>query len=146
MRWRILRFSGALLAIALGGCGPIGWTRVTVNRPLQSADVAFIVPQRTTFDEVMARLGAPDEIVRSAGDGLAAHYTASDSRSFGVNLGWPLRFVAPVSFVPHQFTLSGRGIGSKSFEVAFDARGIVTYAAFLPGASAARYRFWPFGE
>lgn len=132
------------LGLGLGGCGgPIGWIRVTVNRPLRAQDVAFVVPRETTWDEVMRRLGAPDGLVRS-GDGVAADYFSSDSRSFRVNFGWPLRFIAPISYAPHDFALGGQGSGSRSFQVAFDAQGVVTHAAFVSGAAASRYRVWPF--
>lgn len=140
-----LLLAGLLAAGALGGCGPIGWTRVTLNRPLQPQDVAFIEPRRTTWDEVMGRLGAPDGLIRTA-DGLAADYISSDGRSFSVNLGWPLNFVTPISYVPHDFSLGGRGIGTRTFEVAFDAHGIVVYAAFVPGGPASQYRAWPFSS
>lgn len=46
-----LRIAGALAAsgLSLVGCGPIGWTRVTINRPHHAQDVAFIVPHQTTW-------------------------------------------------------------------------------------------------
>jgi hypothetical protein len=144
---RYPRVAGALLAsvLSLVGCGPIGWTRVTVNRPLHAQDVAFIVPHLTTWDEVTRRLGAPDALLRT-GEGLAADYFYSDSKSFSVNFGWPLGFVTPVSYLPHSFVLGGQGMGIPAFQVAFDARGVVTYTGFLPGASASQYRLWPFSS
>jgi hypothetical protein len=137
--------AAALVAsgLALGGCGPIGWTRVTVNHPFQAQDVAFVVPRQTTWDEVTRRLGAPDELIRT-GDGLAADYFSADSRSFRVNFGWPLGFIAPVSYAPHDFTLGAQGIGTRTFQVAFDAQGVVVHAGFIPGAPASQYRLWPF--
>jgi hypothetical protein len=147
--WHSLPLLLAVLAcggVGLGGCGgPIGWVRVTVNHPLQPQDVAFIVPRHTRWDEVTRRLGAPDQIVRTA-DGVAMDYRSSDGKSFRVNFGWPLGFVAPVSYAPHDFTLSGQGIGSHTFEVAFDAQDVVVYAAFVPGAPASKYRLWPFSS
>jgi hypothetical protein len=143
----LLLLTGVLIGggLGLGGCrGPIGWTRVTVNQPLRPQDVAFIVPRQTTWDEVTARLGAPDQLVRT-GDGLALNYVSSDGKSFGVNFGWPLGFITPISYVPHDFRLGGQGVGSRTFQVAFDAHDIVVYARFLPGAPASQYRVWPFG-
>jgi hypothetical protein len=147
-RWRSSSLLLAALAGGLGlaGCGgPFGWVRVTVNRPLKPQDVAFIVPHRTRWDEITRRLGAPDELVRTA-DGVAADYLCSDGKSFRVNFGWPLGFVAPVSYAPHDFTLGGQGIGSRTFEVAFDARDVVVYAGFVPGAPASKFRLWPFSS
>lgn len=140
---------GALAAVAvllLAGCGPVGWTRVTVNRPLKPGDVAFIVPRKTTFTEVTRRLGVPDDIERGLRRGIIAEYVSSDSRSFSVNFGWPLNFIGPVSEVPHSFVLGGRGIGTHTFEVSFDRDDVVVYAGFLPGAPASQYRVWPFGS
>lgn len=136
----------AASGLGLAGCGgPFGWTRATLNRPLHPADVAFIVPRETTWSEVTERLGAPDDLVRT-GDGVAADYVSRDSRSFSINFGWPLNFVAPVSYAPHDLVLGGRGVGNRTFEVAFDAHGIVTYAGFVSDAAASQYRLWPFSS
>jgi hypothetical protein len=131
------------IGLALAGCGPIGWTRVTVNRPLSAREVSFIVPGATKWSEVMSRLGAPDELIDTC-NGIVADYFYSDSKSFDINFGWPLTFIPAASHAPHSFALGGRGIGTNSFQVTFDARGVVQYAAFSRGQAAAPYRLWPF--
>jgi hypothetical protein len=64
--------------------------------------------------------------------------------SFSINFGWPLGFFSPTAYLPHDFVLGGEGIGSHTFEVAFDAQGLVAFAGFLPGRLAAQYKLWPF--
>lgn len=137
------RAACALIALALAGCGPIGWTRVSVNRPLAPAQIAFIVPGTTSWDEVTQRLGAPDGLAATT-DGTVIDYRYSDSKSFSVDFGWPLNFVSPISYFPHELVLGGQGIGLRTFEVAFDARGVVAHAGFLRGEGAAEYKVWPF--
>ena len=139
-----LRVAAAIIAaLTAAGCGPIGWIRVTVNHPLDSRDVAFIVPGQTAWSEVTRRLGAPDRLA-AAGNGLAADYLYSDGKSFNVNLGWPLGFFGPASYAPHSLVLGAQGITTHTFQVAVDSRGIVQYAAFRGEETAARYRLWPF--
>jgi hypothetical protein len=137
------RFAPCLLvlAVALGaaGCDPISWTRVTLNQPLKATDVAFIVPGTTTLDEVVA----PDELLGTR-DGLATNYLYEDAKYFRVNLGWPLNFVTPVSYAPHDLVFANSTAGFDTFQVAVDSRGVVRYAAFFRGAAAARYRAPPF--
>jgi hypothetical protein len=142
---RSLRKAAAIVAIGLSvaGCGPIGWIRVTTNHPLAAREVAFIVPGRTTWAEVTSRLGAPNRIT-AIEEGLVADYVYSDGRSFRINFGWPLGFVTPVSYAPHDLVLGGQGIGVGTFEVAFGPRGVVRYADFRRGKGASQYRLWPF--
>ena len=138
-RWAI----AALASLCVAGCDPISWTRVTLNHPLKADDVAFIVPGRTKLDEVVARLGAPDELVE-AKDGFAANYLYRDAKYFRVNLGWPLGFVSPTAYLPHDFVLERSASGADKFQVAFDERAVVRYAGFFRGAEAAKYKAWPF--
>jgi hypothetical protein len=142
-RWP--RLTGTILAIGLNvaGWGPIGWVRVTVNHPLDAREVAFIVPGRTTWDDVTNRFGAPDRLV-SGRDGLIADYLYSDTRYFRIDPGWPLGFVGPVSYAPHSFALSVEGIGIQTFQVAFNSREVVKYAGFRRGEATSQYRLTPF--
>jgi len=137
-----------ILALGLGltGCGPIAWTRVTINRPIKPRDVAFIVPGRTKWDEVMQNLGAPNELVKAPDDGVVAHYYYWDSKRFGFDLGWPLGFFLPpgASEAPHEMDFGNSGIGMDTFEVAFDGSGIVQYDGFSHANAAARFKGLPF--
>jgi len=133
----------AILVLSAAGCTPISWTRVTINRPLHPADVAFIKPGNTNWSTVMARLGAPNDLIPSA-DGIVANYYYYDGKHFGVDFGYPLNFVGPLSYAPHSMVLRNLGVGSDEFQVAFDTHGVVQYAAFSSGSAAAKYKLWPF--
>jgi hypothetical protein len=117
---------------------------VSVNRPLTAADVGFIVPGRTSWHEVTERLGAPDDLVGTR-EGFLAAYSDYDSRSFRINFGWPLGFVAPF-YAPHDLATGGQGIGVRTFAVAFDEKGIARFADFVRGEAGSRYQVWPFDE
>src|SRR5690348_13249956 len=113
----------ALAALCLAGCDPISWTRVTLNQPLAVTDVAFIVPGHTRLDEVVARLGAPDQLV-AAGDGFAVNYLYGDSKDFAVNFGWPFAFVSPPSYLRPDFVLGNTVGGGGGFQFALVWRSV----------------------
>jgi hypothetical protein len=147
----VLRFGRLvtlIMALNLGmiSCGPIAWTRITINRPMKPKDVAFIVPGRTKWDEVIKNLGAPNELVKAPDDGVVAGYYYCDSKHFGLDLGWPLGFFLPpgASEAPHEMDFGNSGIGIDTFEVAFDANGIVQYDGFSRANGAARFKGVPF--
>ena len=141
-RWRAIAAIAAGLSAA--GCDPISWTRLTLNHPLKAEEVGFIVPGSTRLDEVVARLGAPDQLIGTRG-GMAANYLYEDAKYFRVNFGWPLGFVSPIAYAPHDLVVANNALSADTFQVAFDARGVVQYAGFFRGA-AARYKAWPFDE
>lgn len=130
-------------ALGIAGCDPLSWTRVTLNSPLKADEVAFIVPGRTKLADVVGRLGAPDELIGTH-NGFAANYLYHDAKYFRVNFGWPLGFVDPLSYAPHDLVLGNSALGADTFQVAFDARGVVRYAGFFRGAAAAQFKMWPF--
>lgn len=140
-RWAL----AALAGVSVAGCDPISWTRVTLNHPLNADEVAFIVPGQTKLDEVVARLGAPDQLVGTRG-GFAANYLYRDAKYFRVNFGWPLGFVSPTAYLPHDFVLERSASGADTFQVAFDSRSVVRYAGFFRGAAGAQYKAWPFED
>lgn len=138
---RLFLCSCNLLPVLLAGCGFITMAHITVNDPIGQEDVAFIIPGRTTFSEVVERLGAPDELV-GAEEGAVVFYHFRDAKYSRVNFGWPLRFWTPVQ---PDFIFSGAGFGTDVFQIAFDHDWIVQYHSFakhVPPAS--RYNPWPF--
>jgi hypothetical protein len=139
------RVARLLAALALTGCGPISWTRVTLNRPLQPKDVAFIKPGHTNLNEVIERLGAPNELSATP-DGMVANYYYYDSRRFDVDFGWPAGFFLPAgaSAAPHQMEFTNSGIRANTFEVAFDSSGVVEHDGFSHSASVLRLKGSPF--
>jgi len=106
-----------------------GWTRVTINRPLKPQDVAFIAPGKTKWNDVIKRLGAPNQLIMTS-SGIVANYYYYDGRHFGTDFGWPLGFLGPVSLAPHSMILRKAGVGVDTFEVGFDSAGTVEYDSF----------------
>ncbi len=140
---RLLGVCSMLLALA--GCfrGPIVWQRLSLNDPIAPEEVAFIQEGRTSLSEVAARLGAPDEIVKSK-QRIVARYHFTDGKYFRVDFGWGLRFLVPV-FSP-DMVLGGGGFGTDVFEVACDSRMIVQQYAFAYHVNSSVFRFWPYGD
>jgi hypothetical protein len=136
----------AALSVAVSGCGILSWTRVTINEPLSDTDAAFIVPGQTPVAEVVAHLGAPEDMVLSE-DGAVVRYYYRDIKYFRANYGWPLQFIsAAVSLIPHDLIAEGGGLGTDVLQVAFDLEWKVKHYAFGRHAKATRYRPWPFGD
>lgn len=136
----------AAVSLAVAGCGVLSWTRVTINAPLSDQDAAFMVPGQTPAAEVVARLGAPDEMVLGE-DGAVVRYYYRDIKYFRANYGWPLQFISPaVSLIPHDLITAGGGFGTDVLQVAFDSQWKVKHYAFGRHIEATRYRPWPFGD
>lgn len=132
--------------LALAGCAPITWVRVTLNRPLSEKDVNFIEPGTTTWDQVIAHLGAPSGLSETP-RGLRATYDYYDARRFDVDFGTLAGYFLPpgASEAPHQFDFTNSGAGTNTFQVTFDSsHGIVEYAGFSRDISAAQFKTSPF--
>jgi hypothetical protein len=136
-----------ILAISLStaGCGPFGWTRLTLNRPLDAQDVVFITPGKTTWREVMQRLGAPSDISGTSTD-IIANYYYYDGKFFSIDFLYGLNFFAPASAAPHSVVFRNAGFGPDTFQVAFDDNGVVEYKGFAHGSGVPQYRVWPFSN
>lgn len=126
--------------ISVTGCGLMTWSRLSLNDPIKPDDVAFIVAGQTTFAQVVAQLGAPDQLT-GVKDGAVARYQFRDAKYFRINLGWPLRFFLPEN---PDFVLANTGLGADIFQVTFDRGWVVQQHAFAKHQEAARYRLWPF--
>src|SRR2546426_7622000 len=85
-----------IVMLTLTGCGFFSTARVTVNDPIQPDDMVFIVPGKTTFMEVVAQLGTPDELTGMA-HGAVVVYHFRDAKYSRINFGWPSHFFLPVS-------------------------------------------------
>ena len=136
----------AALSVAVSGCGFLSWTRVTINEQLSDKDAAFMVTGQTPVAEVVAQLGAPDEMMLSE-DGAVVRYYYRDIKYFKVNLGWPLQFISAIaSLIPHDLIAEGGGLGTDVLQVVFNSEWKVKHYAFGRHAEATRYRPWPFGD
>jgi hypothetical protein len=116
-------FLAAILGLSPLGCNVV---RITLNRPITPADVAFIVPGRTTLADVVAKLGAPDSITQSD-TGLVATYRFLDLKYSRVNLGW---LAKPWTPVDPDFIFSRTGLGVDAFEVLCDPKWVVVHQGF----------------
>jgi len=139
------RFSPYLLSVTLAlveasGCAvPRGDLGMSFNEK----GISAIKKGSATQADVVRLLGAPDRLVETH-DELIADYVYSDGKDFRINFGWPLGFISPVSYAPHDLALSGEGIGIQTFQVAFDSREVVQYADFRRGEAASQYQLSPF--
>jgi hypothetical protein len=127
-------------AISVAGCGFVSWTRVSINDPIRDQDVAFIVPGKTTFQQIQARLGAPSLLSKTNGHMIARYYFL-DAKYFRINWGWPLRLVIPY---PPDLVMSRAGLAADAFMVVFDAQEVAQSHAFTRHKAAVDYRLWPF--
>ncbi len=125
---------------ALSGCGFISFTRLSVNDLIRPDDVTFIVTGKTTFAEVIEKLGVPDELT-SLDEGVMTAYHFRDAKYLRVNYGWALRYWSPVT---PDLVLGGGGLGTDMFLIVLDPDWVVRQHAFAHHVQASRYKPWPF--
>ena len=125
------------VALTLDSCQ---WRRLTVNDPIRPEDVAFIRHGQTTLAEVVAKLGAPDEM-SGTDDAMVARYRFRDGKYFKIDMGRLLAFWSPVT--PEMSMARGQ-VETDVFQVVTDARGIVQEHAFAFQSPATRFNPWPF--
>jgi hypothetical protein len=100
--------------------------RITLNTPLTSEDVAFIIPGQTTLPEVLDRLGSPDSL-NDSNLGMISVYRFLDMKYARVNFGWLAR---PWSPVDPDLIFSRAGFGADAFQVLYDSNGVVIQHSF----------------
>ncbi len=143
MRHLIGSFVLWLSLMALTGCGPLIWQRLTVNQPITKDQVAFIQGGTTRLAEVAKELGSPDEILNLK-NRVVARYHFIDTKYFRVNFGWGLRFFIP--YYTPDLVLSGGGAGTDVFDVACDSQLVVQETAFAFHKSSSQFHLWPFED
>jgi len=129
------------LLFSMSGCGLASFTRLCLNDPITPEHVAFISPGQTTFAQVVAKLGAPDELVALDDQGVVAFYHFLDAKYARINYGWPLQFISPVSV---DMIMAGGGLGADMFEVIFDTHWVAKQHTFAKHVQASHYTLWPF--
>ncbi|MFO0731630.1 MAG: hypothetical protein U0361_11695 [Nitrospiraceae bacterium] len=116
--------------------------RATLNDIIRPEDVAFIVPERQRFPEVVKHLGALGSI-RSVDNRTVVRYHFLDTKYFTINITKPLPFIFPaIQLVPsdlYQLTFTGGGSGTEELQVEFDRDWVVVYYAFAHHQQASRY-------
>ena len=137
-----LALAALIVLLSLSGCGFATFSRLSFNDPIKPEDVAFIQPGQTTFSQVVAKLGTPDELTPlGEQDGAVASYHFLDAKYTRINYGWPIQFVSPVS---PEMIMAGGGLGTDVFQVVFDANWVARQHAFAKHVHANRHRLWPF--
>ena len=127
-----------ICAAIMAGCSV---RRVVVNDVIVPSTVTFIQSGMTTLPQVVAQLGAPDEILESE-FGLATIYQWSDTKASGVDFGFIARFFSPYS---PSMTLARTGIDMEQFHVHYDTQGIVRTFGFTRHEPVRPLLwFWPF--
>jgi len=119
------------------------WQRVALNQPFSVQDVSFIVDGDTRLQEVVERLGAPNQMF-SSNAGVVARYHFTDGKYFRVDYGWGFRFLIP--FYSPDLVLGGGGLGVDVFQVTFNDRWVVQEHGFALHAQSSAFRLWPFKE
>jgi len=126
-----------VIMLALSGCE---FRRIAINDPIRTDDVAFIVPGHTTRSEVVAKLGAPDEIAGSD-EQAVFRYRYRVAKAFRVDYGWFFLLFSPVA---PRMSIARGDLGTDVFQVAFDPNWVVQEHAFANQSPAARFNPWPF--
>ena len=127
-----------ICAAIMTGCSV---RRVVINDVIPPANVTFIQSGVTSLPQVVAQLGAPDEILESE-FGLATIYQWSDTKASGVDFGFIARFFSPYS---PSMTLARTGIDMEQFHVHYDLQGIVRTFGFTRHEPVRPLLwFWPF--
>ena len=103
-------------------------------------ELRFIEVGKTTSSEVVAQLGAPDEMA-GAGVDLVFRYQYAVTKMLRVDFGKILQIWMPVA---PAMILSRGETGFDAFQVVFDPRGIVREHAFTKHTRSRRFNFWPF--
>lgn len=114
--------------------------RVNFNEAIPADAITFINPGETTLQDVVDRLGAPEDIITTTGQ-FIAEFKWSTTRSSSLDFGHVFKVVSPVT---PSMTLSGTGINVERFLVICDDRLIVRSYAFGKVDEHALFEFWPF--
>ncbi|MBM4126839.1 MAG: hypothetical protein FJ247_05740 [Nitrospira sp.] len=126
-----------VLCLTISSCSV---RRVNFNEPIAGDALTFIKTGETTLQEVVDRLGPPEEIVTTTGQ-FIAEFKWSTTRSSSLDFGHVFKIVSPVT---PSMTLSGTGINVERFLVICDDRLIVRSYAFGKVDEHAFFEFWPF--
>jgi hypothetical protein len=73
--------------------------RVVVNHPFDPHRLETLIPGKSSLQDVVQILGAPDDISDKPDkpDGMVLRYRYANSKTMRVNFGWILRFILPVA-------------------------------------------------
>lgn len=126
-----------MVSLPFMGCNV---ARVTLNTTLTPESVAFIVPGKTTFTDVVTRLGAPDTIT-DADSGVVATYRFLDIKYSRVNFGW---LAKPWTPVDPDLIFSRTGLGVDEFQVFCNLDWVVVQQGFQRSLTRPPFHPYPF--
>ncbi len=127
----------AVLLFLTTGCD---FRRVVINDPLISASVQQLTPGKSTMQDVVAGLGAPDMIVEGR-NGLIFRYRYGDTKTMRVNFGWIARLFLPV-FPPIAL---GKGQNvTHILHVVLRPDLTFDHSVIQPPPKRPHFGFWPF--
>jgi len=126
-----------LISVLVMGCAV---RRVDFNTPIHAEALGFIQPGKTTLQQVVDRLGGPEDL-NTASNEILAEFRWSTTRSASLNLGYLFRFFSPVS---PSMTMSGTGIHIERLLITCDDQLVVRSYAFGKAGEHAFFEFWPF--
>jgi hypothetical protein len=128
-----------VLALMSAGCSV---RRVTYNETIAADRVQFIRTGQTTLQDIVDKLGAPEELTE-ADSGVIALYNWSDTKSAALDFGALFRLFSPYS---PTMTLAKTGIAPEQFMVVFDPQWTVRAYGFSrwPKDKDNIIWFWPF--
>jgi hypothetical protein len=126
-----------LMSALFIGCD---FRKVVVNDPIRPKDVAFIKSGKTTMQEVVIRLGAPDEILGTS-DRLWFQYHFKTTKFLRIDFGVLLRLWSPVT---PPLSIGRSNAGTDVFLIAFDPKWVTQDLSFPPPSETDKIGFWPF--
>ncbi|TKB59523.1 MAG: hypothetical protein E8D48_16050 [Nitrospira sp.] len=126
-----------MVSLPFMGCNV---ARVTLNTTLTPESVAFIVPGKTTFTDVVTRLGAP-ETITDADSGVVATYRFLDIKYSRVNFGW---LAKPWTPVDPDLIFSRTGLGVDEFQVFCNLDWVVVQQGFQRSLTRPPFHPYPF--
>ena len=130
--------AGLCIAVLCSSCTI---RRIVYNETITAEQVEFIHTGQSTMSDVVAKLGAPDEMTE-ADSGVVALYNWSDTKSAAMDFGAVTRLFLP--YTP-SMTLNNTGIEPAQFLVVYDPAWIVRAYGFSrwPKEEPVIW-FWPF--
>lgn len=126
-----------LIACVVTGCD---FRRVVVNDPLIAESLERLVPGKSTVQDVVQKLGAPDDIDGKS-TGMVFRYRYGDSKLMRLNFGWLFRIVLPI--VPSMNLGRGEGV-TQVLHIAMKENGVFDHYIIQDPPAPPRFWFWPF--
>ncbi len=123
--------------LMLAGCD---FRRVIVNHPIDPQALETLNSGKSSMQDVVQALGAPDDITASP-DGMVWRYRYGDAKTMRINFGWVLRVFFPVA---PSMNLGRGDDAPQVLHVAMNHDG--TFAQYLlqQPLEPPQFSFWPF--